>query len=543
MPATAVRTVADFPDLLPLRDEHGAITGLFSDCGSWYGLTWGARYLLDVHDLHRGRIWPLHLGGRVVRTRVWADSLEAELDLGARVRIGFASSRAITLEWCHDAPPEPSTDLPYTVVRVGPERWLVVVAPGGGGVRDPDCFARNRRRWDALFARAFARNRFAGWLPAEIVLARSVATLFWNHRSPRGDIPAPGVFPSSLAYRGYWGWDSWKHAHALAFLDPELAAGQLRAQFSGQRSDGMVPDTVLPRAADDNWRNTKPPLAAWALEAVWAATGDADLVAELLPLCTAFLDWYDRNRRRPDRDLYQPGGQDLETAMWDTGWDDSLRFQGLPLLPHGDDWLLLECWPADLNGWLLAELRAVARLERVAGGDPRPWEERADRLQGALLRELWSPETGLFLDRQPGAARPRPLLSAAGWVPAWAGALGARDLARLRRCLLDPERFLTPMPFPTLAAGQAEHDPDGYWNGSVWLDHAALAVEVLGEEGEEAARALFRHVCAQGPLWECYSPRTGEPCRGERPAVPQFSWTACALLEMARATLRAGPRS
>jgi len=542
VPATAVRTVADFPDLLPLRDNHGAVTGLFSDCGAWYGLTWGGRYLLDVHDLQRGRIWPLHLGGRVVRTRVWADCLEAELDLGARIRIAFPGPQAITLEWCHDEPPDPSTDLPFTVVRAGPERWLVVVAPEGGGVRDPDCFERNRRRWNALFARAFAGNRFAGWLPAETILARAVATLFWNHRAPLGDVPAPGVFPSSLAYRAYWGWDSWKHAHALAALDPALAAGQLRAQFSGQRSDGMVPDTVLPRASEDNWRNTKPPLAAWALEAVWAASGDRSLVAELLPLCSAFLHWYEEHRRREGAVLVQPGGRDLETAMWDTGWDDSLRFAGLPLQPCPDDWLLLDCWPADLNGWLLVEYRAVARLERVAGGDPRPWEERADALQDAILRELWDPELAFFLDRQPGAGRRRPLLSAAGWVPAWAGALPPAELGRLRRVLQDPRRFATPMPFPTLAADQEGHDPDGYWNGSVWLDHAALAVAVLGEEGEEAARRLFRHACAAGPLWECHSPVSGEPCRGARPAVAQFSWTACAFLEMARDSLRPAPR-
>lgn len=528
-----MRRVADFPDLVSLRAADGRITGLFSDHGAWFGVTWGQRSLLELRTLWNDRASALHLGPPAVRRTVWADCLEAELQNGATVRVGFASDRALVIEYRHGAPPEPAFDLPFTIVRAGANRWLVVVAPEGGGVREPDVFERNRRRWDQLFARAHASHLRAGLDSAERCLARAVAVLYWNHKAPRGDLPARGVIPSPFAYRGYWGWDSWKHAHALAPLDPELAADQLRAQFAHQRRDGMVPDTAMARAGDDHWRCTKPPMAGWALEAVWRHGGSRDAVRELYPRNAAFLSWWDAERRVPGEPFHCSGGVDQETATWDSGWDDSARFAAAPLREHGP-WRLFDLWQPDLNAYLLQEYRAMANLAPVAGADPMPWERRAAELAAELRRRLWDERLGAFADVRATDGRGTGLLSAAAWLPAWAGAATAEQLAALRRTILDPRHFATECPFPSLAASAEGFDPDGYWNGAVWVDHAALALAVLGADGEPLARRLLRHLAGHESLYECYSPATGAPCGGAREGVPQFSWTAAAVLEASR---------
>ncbi|TAH37918.1 MAG: hypothetical protein EYC70_06960 [Planctomycetota bacterium] len=525
--------VADFPDVLRLRGPDGRVTGLFSDCGAWFGVTWGERAHLELRTFWNERAHALQLTPAPVRARrVWADRLELEHADGAQARVGFASADALVIEHVHAQPPQPATELPFSVARVGERCWRVVVVPEGGAVADADCFERNRRRWDLWFERAFAPHA-ARAQPADTALARAVATLFWNWRAPRRELAHAGVIPSPFAYLGYWGWDSWKHAHALSRLEPALAAEQLRAMFSRQRRDGMVPDTVMPRASLDNWSNSKPPMAGWALEAVWRHGGDRGLVADLYPRNAAFLAWWRQQRGSGGEPFLRCGGVDRETAAWDSGWDDSVRFAGAELESGVGPWRLFDLWQPDLNAYLLAEYRAMARLAPSAGADPAPWEEQARQLQVLLRERLWDESVGAFVDRRARDGASTGVLSAAAWLPAWAGAASARQQARLAQTLSDPRHFATPLPFPALAASASGFDPDGYWNGAVWLDHAALALHVLGPAGAEPARRLWDAAADGGALYECYSPLSGRPCAGRREAVPQFSWSAAALLEMA----------
>ncbi|HEX9792571.1 MAG TPA: hypothetical protein VGC54_01165 [Planctomycetota bacterium] len=535
--------VENFPDLLPLRGADGAVTGLFGDHGAWFGLTWGRQSLFDVHDQLRERVHAFHVGAVARQRRVWADRLEAELENGARVRAGFASADALVVEYRHHEPPEPGSDLPFLVVAAEPGRWFVVLAPRGGGVRDPDCFERNRARWNEVFARAFAGRRRAGEPLAELLLARAVTTLGWNRRAAIADLRHAGVVPSPFSYRGYWGWDSWKHAHALARYAPELAAEQLRVQFSRQRSDGMVPDTVMPRAERDNWNNSKPPLAAWALREIWTHTGDDALLAELYPACARQLLWWGAQRRFAGEALARCGGRDHRTATWDGGWDDSLRYAGVKQRDAGEGWRLFELWQPDLNGWIFAEARALADLAPRVGADPEPWAAGARALGADVAAHLWSEARGWFVDAAPPGESPgySARESIAGVVPAWAGAASREQIGRVRAGLLDERRFATPMPFPSLAAAAPGFDGDGYWNGAVWLDHAAIALHVLGEDGAELEDRLFRALAAAGPLHECYHPLESRPCAGARQAVPQFSWTAAAIVELLHGGPRPGP--
>ena len=133
-------------------------------------------------------------------------------------------------------------------------------------------FEENRRRWDGYLQRLdkslLPRYRRE---PYRTIALKSLQTLLLNWRSPAGELRHAGLFPA-LHYRGFhgfWAWDSWKHAAALAALDPALAKEQVRALFDFQDAAGMVADCVFRDPAVDapNWRDTKPPLAAWA---VWA---------------------------------------------------------------------------------------------------------------------------------------------------------------------------------------------------------------------------------------------------------------------------------
>ena len=74
---------------------------------------------------------------------------------------------------------------------------------------------------------------------------------------------------------GMWAWDSWKHAVALSRIEPQLAKNQVRTMFDYQMEDGMVIDCIYSDKKENNYRDSKPPLAAWAVMASSAVGSSA----------------------------------------------------------------------------------------------------------------------------------------------------------------------------------------------------------------------------------------------------------------------------
>jgi putative isomerase len=103
----------------------------------------------------------------------------------------------------------------------------------------------------------------------------------------------------------------------------------------------------------------------------------------------------------------------------------------------------------------------------------------------------------------------------------------------VRRVIVNPEKFATFIPFPTLGRDQPGFS-DGYWRGLVWLDQAYFGIVGLQRYGfaEDAAAltaSLFEHlgglVGSQAPIRENYHPLTGA---GQN--ANHFSWSAAHLL-------------
>jgi glycogen debranching enzyme len=124
-----------------------------------------------------------------------------------------------------------------------------------------------------------------------------------------------------------------------------------------------------------------------------------------------------------------------------------------------------------------------------------------------------------------------------GLLPIVTGRLTSAIASRLVRTLLDPERFWTPYPAPSVAASDADFDPVRMWRGPSWLFIDYLLVDGLRRSGAHAAaeqlRARTLHTVAQGHgMPEFYHPLTGA-----RPdmATATFSATAALYLDLALA--------
>ncbi|PKG86239.1 alpha-glucosidase [Colwellia sp. 75C3] len=181
-----------------------------------------------------------------------------------------------------------------------------------------------KRRWQQYLDKGMAVGKRS---PAQNKVAiKAIETLNGNWRSPAGRLTHDGVTPSVTArwFNGVWAWDSWKHAYAMAHFNADIAKENIRAMFAYQiqandairpQDEGMVVDAIFynqdeARGGDGgNWneRNTKPPLASWAVWEIYKATQDVSFIEEMLPKLQRYHQWWYRNRDHNQNGLVEYG--------------------------------------------------------------------------------------------------------------------------------------------------------------------------------------------------------------------------------------------
>ena len=447
---------------------------IFADKGAWHGYSFDEAVALEVTLFLDGRRYPLDLTRPITERRIFTDRLELQIgDRGTAV-VRFIDARTALIEVPSGTAVQTRGESPLRLVPDGPGRYFHILPEGPRESADLEGLPR---------------------------------TVRWNWRSPLGGMRHGGAIPSPYSLVGFSAWDSWKQA---ASLPQGLARDQIQAMFDHQREDGMVPDTVLRNPLENNWRNTKPPLAAWA------CSRHEGLLDEFRGPLLRYHRWWERERRPEGQKLFAYGGTGLQESKWESGWENATRYDSARLVGNVQDVLSV-----DLNAWLCLEKRLL--------GIPDPELE-------ALVDQVFffdDGKGGAYYDVSwPGMQRVE-TLTAATWIPLWCGIASDAHADAVLGRMLDPGCFWTPIPFPTVACSDPKFDPDGYWRGAVWMDHALWGVEVLRSHGREAQAAeATEKLLAVAPDWECYHPLTGEPAEGERPAVPQFSLSAVARHEL-----------
>lgn len=400
---------------------------------------------------------------------------------------------------------------------------------------------RNRERW-AGYLKSLKSSHLPG-LPdavARWVSVKSMMTLLGNWRAARGDLHHDGVIPSysNPDFNGFWAWDSWKHAAALAEFAPKLARDQMRAMFDYQAADGMVPDCIFLDKANDNWRDTKPPLAVWAALRIYQATGDKAFLAEMYDKLVRYHRWWFTARDHDHNGLAEYGSTDGTTiaAKWESGMDNAVRFDSIAMLKNGDGAWSMNQESVDLNAYLYKEDINLAQVASILGKtrDHDSWLKDAAAIKASIQARMFDKKRGYFFDLKLGGNELVTIYGSEGWMPLWAGVASPEQARSVVRVMLDPAKFKTHMPFPTLAADDPRFSPiKGYWRGPVWLDQAYFGVEALRRYGDnrqadDMARRLVlnaKGLTRQAPIFENYDPLTGYGYQS-----PNFSWSAASYL-------------
>lgn len=403
-------------------------------------------------------------------------------------------------------------------------------------------FADNKLRWNTYLSNALdSENPLLNKKENQKLAAKCVQTLMTNWRSPAGDLQHSGVFPSAAyqGFYGFWSWDSWKQAVALVRFNPELAKSNLRSMFQYQDDMGMVADCVYFDPKENNWRDTKAPLASWAVLEIYKATSDLEFVKEMYPKLVKYHKWWYQYRDHNQNGLCEYGSTDgtLIAAKWESGMDNAVRFDDTKMLKNNENGWSMNQESVDLNAYLQAEKEDLAELASILGNsnEAKLYEQDANKLKQRISSDFWDETTGFFYDREIVSGK---LLTAQqgpeGWIPLYTGVASKEQAKKVTSILMDTTKFATKVPFPTLVADHKKFNPlKGYWRGPVWLDQAYFGIKSLElygytKEADLLSQKLLQN--AEGLLQDAPIRENYHPISGKGLNANHFSWSAAHYL-------------
>ncbi len=358
-------------------------------------------------------------------------------------------------------------------------------------------------------------------------------------------LPFAYTCPSPGRYPWQWYWDSCFHAIVWRRIDAARAERELRSLLAVQRADGFIGHTIfwnvpltgsrrytynVISGSDPMTSSIQPPLLAWAWQrAVGDPTTEPGLARQH--------EWLAAHR-----DLEGDG------LLWIVSPDES----GLDASPQFDP-----IWRHQAHG-LPGYLRLIHRnrrlgfdLRRIAGaGGPVCCEVLTNvlynqsrlalghaSLTSALIDRTYDEARGLFLPRSEPAPRHPPPATIAALTP-----LALPDLPEaigrrlVEQHLLDPSRFWTPVPPPSVSVADPSWSPRDrglagqrrYWRGPTWINAAWLCwlgLVRLGytQPARELAHRLAAAVAGSG-VREYYHPETGAGM-----GAVDFGWSSLVL--------------
>ncbi|RXM42369.1 trehalase family glycosidase [Flavobacterium sp. YO64] len=375
------------------------------------------------------------------------------------------------------------------------------------------------------------------------LIAKLELTLQNNTRIAAEGLKHGGLFPSYNYewFHGFWAWDSWKHAAAVANYDTELAKNQMRALFDYQEPNGFIPDCVYRNnlIEENNYRNTKAPLAAWAIWKIYEKTKDAAFLKEFYPKLKLYHNWWYKERDHDQDGLCEFGSTDgtLIAGKWESGMDNAVRFDDSKILKNGEKAFSLDQESVDLNSFLYAEKNYLSKMAQVLklGKESKDWQDESTALKTKIQTQFWDASTGWFYDTTIDGKSLIKIMGCEGYLPIWAEVATPEQTKLMKENMLNPAIFNTFVPLPTLAANHPKFKPEGgYWRGPIWLDQSYFGINGLEKygytnEANQLAHKLIHN--ADGVLDKGTSIRENyQPLTGKGLEAYNFSWSAAHYL-------------
>jgi len=331
---------------------------------------------------------------------------------------------------------------------------------------------------------------------------KAASVLKGNVYSPEGFLPCRWTTPDRVPHRKMWLWDSVFHAVGWSYLDTSVAEDAILALLSAQKPDGFISHEISPHFCS---KITQPPVIAWGIKKLYGRTGNKDFLRRTVKPVADFLTWI--MKHRDDNANGLPAWKvtsDVNCRSDESGMDNSPRFDGAEAMDA-----------LDFSAYLANDCRCLSALYDILEQkeDADFWQSKYENLCKAINDLLWCPEDGLYYDRKMNGSFEK-TVSVACFLPLFAGVPDKEQAETLLKTLLNPDRFWSPLPLPSVALDDLRCNFD-MWRGGVWININYLIAEGLREYGfADIAEELIQKTLAgiqkwqrrAGGLYEFYDP-------------------------------------
>ena len=304
---------------------------------------------------------------------------------------------------------------------------------------------------------------------------------------------------------------------AYAYMDPTSAMNSQRVYLERQHKNGYInyrTGPYLDEVIETNGElTTSAPWYAWENWEIYKIAGDKTFLKEMYQSSKRFYNYYVSHRDKDGDGLCEWGGhavlesvRDAQVAVWDE-----------------------VTWPAnlealDLNTMLVKEAKVLAKMANELGykKEAEKWRKEAGTRAERINKVMWDEEKGFYFHvdkkdndftyKKPDDLKREEII---GFLPLWAGIASKEQAKQLVKKLTDPEKFWRKYGVPSLAADDPYYNPEGYWNGPVWVEWNYLIVNGLIQYGykkeakelvERVARNMIAQLKKDHNFWEFYSP-------------------------------------
>jgi hypothetical protein len=381
--------------------------------------------------------------------------------------------------------------------------------------------------WSRIFARpselarhsrAMARRGVEHSAPRLFMTARSEDASVWEegfdeiYRLLLANLQTPDLISArrygrpSPAFQGVYLWDSAFIAQVWKPWDIEVAIDVNLAVIDQIKPDGRLPH-VTTHFLESLF--TQPPLVAWSLWELHRWEGSErtrEALRAAYPALVGYHDWLMANRRL-DCGLY------FWAHPYESGVENAPRFSSRNERVLADTTQLAA---PDLSAYVVLQCEALASIARVldAPADARHFQAEGERVRQRMNELLWHAEDGAYYDMHLGTGEPVRSLTIASLVPLWAGVPDADRAERLVQHVVDPARFGTSIPLPSVSRDDPDFAKD-MWRGPTWVNTAyavLLGMERFGYRQEAAdvawrlVEGVYRTHSVTHAVYEFYDP-------------------------------------
>ncbi len=332
----------------------------------------------------------------------------------------------------------------------------------------------------------------------------------WEEVAPGADLGA---------FFGHW--DSVHIACDILSYDPQNSYHQISNHLSLQQPDGLIPGHV--RMTDGRLYFSKrascPPLWPLALQQYIAKTSRIDQLEKCYLALEKQIDWFETHRKAPKGGFYY---LDCLDRFWESGVEEGVRYEFGD--NHPDDFACV-----DASAHVYALYDQAEQWTKWLHKDSKRWEAKKEQLKAFIQEQLFDEETGFFHDQW---MIQQPVLRKLAFEGIWPLVTGAASHEQAQRVinenLLDPTRFFTEHPIPTVALSDPHFDYR-FWRGptrnsmTYWAAQGCIhynradAARLLLEKALDATNLQFKRT---GYIWEFYHPQGGDPRELSRQSAP-----------------------